>query len=66
MTSSEVAIYRGDTFVTCGPVNHVAKELGVKPDTVKFYLTPAYKRRLEKRGGGDTSLLAILLEEDEA
>lgn len=66
MTYPEVAIYRGDKFVTCGSIDQVADELGVKPNTIKFYLTPAYRRRLESRGSADTALIAIPLEEDEA
>ena len=36
----DYAVYRGDEFVTVGTQAEVARELGVKPDTIYFWSTP--------------------------
>ncbi|OEH53015.1 hypothetical protein AQ616_18425 [Oceanobacillus sp. E9] len=59
----EWAIYKGDQFVFMGTTNECAKELGVHPDTIRFYSTPIYKKRLEKRGNLDNSTVVVDLGE---
>lgn len=55
------AVYRGDGFVTVGKQREVAEELGVKPNTIHFWTTPTYRKRLKE---GSKALLAIRLEDD--
>lgn len=54
-------VYRGDEFVTVGTQAEVARELGVKPDTVYFWSTPTYNKRLKK---DSKALVSIRLEDD--
>ena len=49
----EYALYSGDKLLSMGTLEEIAKEMNVKPDTVYFYKSQAYKRRLhnpDKRG----------------
>lgn len=45
----EFALYKGDDFITSGTIKELAKFKGVKEKTIKFYLTPSYKKRIENR-----------------
>lgn len=42
------ALYKGDKFITEGTLIKLASELNVKYRTLKFYLTPCYKRRCKR------------------
>lgn len=44
----EWAVYQGDNFLFFGKTREVAERLGVSQNTVYFYSTPAYQRRLDK------------------
>ncbi|MGX1195729.1 hypothetical protein [Metabacillus sp. SLBN-84] len=62
----EVAVYKGDEFVCSGTVNECAAFRNVKPDTIRYYLTAAYQRKLEKRKGSRNPIHVIRLDgEDE-
>ncbi len=39
------ALYHGDNILTIGTIKELAKYLGVKERTIKFYSTPTYKKR---------------------
>lgn len=45
----EFALYAGDTFVSVGTAKELAKELEVKPNTIRFLSTPSYQRRMASR-----------------
>jgi len=62
MSRTTFALYRGDEFVDVGTAEEIAKRLGCKPDTIRFYATPSYQARLKDR---DKRLIAIRIEEDE-
>jgi hypothetical protein len=62
MSRSTFAVYRGDEFVDVGTAEEIAKRLGCKPGTIRFYASPSYKARLKDR---DKRLIAIRIEEDE-
>lgn len=47
------AVYKGDDFICLGTVKECAKELGVKEDTIRFYMTPVYKKRMTKSSSGN-------------
>lgn len=47
----EYAIYKGDDLLIIGTREECAKELDVKPETISFYCTPSYKKRVADRGG---------------
>ena len=56
------ALYRGDEFVDVGTKEELARKMGVKPSSISFMATPAYRRRNE---GNENRLMAYRLEEDE-
>lgn len=39
------ALYKGEICLAIGSVEEISKELNIKPETVKFYMTPSYKKR---------------------
>lgn len=45
----EYAVYKGDEFLCIGTVKECAAELGVLTETIKFYTTPTYQKRLARR-----------------
>ena len=45
----EFAVYKGDTFLFIGTAKECANRLAIKEDSFRFYLTPTYQKRLEKR-----------------
>lgn len=56
----EYALYKGDKLIGVGTVAKLARVLGVKRETVKFYGTKTYKRRLEDRKTKNARLLIEL------
>lgn len=49
----QYALYKGDEFIADGTPREIAKKTGKTFDSLMFYTTPAYRRRVEtaKRGG---------------
>ena len=39
------AVYKGDEYLMDGTIREIAISRGIKEKSVKFFLTPAYKRR---------------------
>ena len=57
----------GDKFICLGTVKEIAEYMGIKERTIWFYMSPAYKRRVEKRKGKkeySDSIIVIKIEED--
>lgn len=52
----EVAVYKGDTFIYVGTVKECATHLNVKPETIQYYLTDSYARKLAKRKNSECPL----------
>lgn len=42
------AMYKGEECLGIGTLKELAEQLKVKIKTIKFYLTPTYKRRVKK------------------
>ena len=42
------AMYKGDKLLASGTLYQLAKELKIEIQTLRFYLTPTYKKRLKK------------------
>ena len=65
------ALYKGENLITIGTAEEIAKERGIKKDTVYFLASPANKKRAEtirgKRAynGTGTQVCVALDEEDE-
>ena len=47
MRASCYAIYKGDEFIDLGTLKELGEKLGIKPNTVYFYSTPTYKKRIK-------------------
>lgn len=43
----EYALYKGDEFINLGTIPEIAKREGVKPKTIYYYKTPAYKKKFK-------------------
>lgn len=44
----QYALYKGDEFIAEGTPREIARKIGKTFDTLIFYTTPAYQRRVEK------------------
>lgn len=42
------AMYKGEECLGIGTIIQLSKQLGIKIQTLRFYLTPTYKERIEK------------------
>lgn len=62
----EYAIYKGDELLVIGTRQECADRLGVKVQTISYYCSPAYRRKLEKAGSQDVAVIAERIEIDES
>ncbi len=44
----QYSAYRGDEYIMTGNKFELAERLGVQPETIRWYATPSYRRRIEK------------------
>lgn len=65
MKVKEYVVYKGESFVCLGTIKECAQHMGVLPETVRYYTTPAYQRKLAKRKRARNYLTVSVLEEDE-
>ena len=42
------AMYKGEECLGIGTIIQLSKQLGIRIQTLRFYLTPTYKKRIEK------------------
>lgn len=61
----EVIVMRGDTTLAVGTIKEVSAQLGVNPETIRFYLTGAYARRLEKAKNLDNRITVTRTDTDD-
>lgn len=61
----EYVVYKGETFVCMGTVQECARHMGVLPETVQYYTTPTYQKRLAKRKKARNYLTVTKVEDDE-
>ncbi|MGE7545033.1 hypothetical protein [Sporosarcina newyorkensis] len=59
------ALYKGDELLSVGTIEEIAEELNVLPETVLFYGTNVYKRRLETRKNPKNCRELVELEDDD-
>ena len=60
---TEYAIYKGENLLEIGTERQLAIELGVKIETIKFYRSPAYARRLaERKKRGENCRVIVTLD----
>lgn len=61
----EYALYKGEEILAIGSLKEIAKLTGTKRETVAFYGTPAYKKRLANRRSRKARVLIDLGTEEE-
>ncbi|MGF0347628.1 hypothetical protein ACQR3P_28725 [Rhodococcus sp. IEGM1300] len=61
----EYAVYKGEKLLIMGTARECAKVLGVLPETVYYYTTDAYQRKLQKRGNPQNVRIAVCLDDEE-
>lgn len=54
----EFAMYKGDKLLGIGTIKELAKILNVKAETIRFYNTPTYQKRV-KMGKNRRELVKI-------
>ncbi len=64
-SSKEYVVYKGESLICIGTMMECAQHMGVLPETIYFYTTHAYQRRLAKRKNPGNCLTVTELEEDE-
>lgn len=62
--SYQISISRGEELIDEGPLGECAERRNIKPETLRFYLTPAYERRLGRRKTLDNSIFVVRLDDD--
>ncbi|MBN8200497.1 hypothetical protein [Bacillus sp. NTK034] len=60
----DYAVYKGEEIICIGTLVECAEQMGVKKETVKFYTTPTYKRRIAKRKNARNYITVIKLEDE--
>lgn len=45
----EYAMYKGDNLLGIGTIKELAKQLNVKPETIRFYKYNSYKKRVKEK-----------------
>jgi len=56
------ALYRGDEFIDLGTLEELEKRLNINKNTIYFYSTPAYKKRIRNP---DNTIVGIKVEDDQ-
>jgi hypothetical protein len=60
----EYAVYKGDNFMYIGTSKECAEFLGVQTNTIFFYASKAYKKRLEKTKNPQDPVIVIKIEDE--
>jgi UDP-N-acetylmuramyl pentapeptide synthase len=60
MKQKEYALYKGEKILSIGTIKEIAKELNVLPETIHFYQTPTYMKRLKNRKTKNARVLICL------
>ncbi|SBO18628.1 hypothetical protein [Carnobacterium divergens] len=58
----EYAVYKGDELLGIGTAKELAEILKVKVETIKFYSTASYQKRIKKEN--HNRLISVKLEDD--
>lgn len=58
-------MYKGEDLLHIGTLDELAEAHGVKRETIKFYLTPAYLRRIARRKKPMNYITLTKLEDEE-
>lgn len=58
------ALYKGDKFIDLGTKKELAEKMGYNPETIGYFASPTYYRKIAKRKNSSNSLIAIRIEDD--
>ncbi|MPQ22191.1 hypothetical protein CKN82_11280 [Carnobacterium divergens] len=58
----EYAVYKGDELLGIGTAKELSERLKVKVETIKFYSTASYQKRIKKEN--HNRLISVKLEDD--
>lgn len=64
MKKKEYALYKGENCLAIGSIKEIAKQMGVKENTIKFYMSPVYIKRRSK-SKTDNYRTLVCLDDDE-
>ncbi|MEY9979715.1 helix-turn-helix transcriptional regulator [Lysinibacillus sp. RC79] len=56
---NEYALYKGEQMVAIGTVKEIAEERGVKPETIRFYMSGVYQRRSKREVNNRLQLIKL-------
>lgn len=61
------AMYRGEECLCTGTADEISKQMNIKKETLWFYASPTYKRRLEsrKKGPSDKQRIVVCIGEED-
>ena len=62
---SDYAMYKGETLLHIGTIEEIAKAHGVLQQTIRFYATPAYRRRISKCEKAENYIEVFRLEDED-
>lgn len=65
MSRREYALYKGEEILCIGTIDEIARAQRIERETVMFYKTPGYLKRIQKRKRGQDYMLLIAIEEEE-
>ena len=55
------ALYKGEELIADGTLKEISAKLGVKIETLRFYKSPAYKKRIR----GENARILVCIDEEE-
>ncbi|WP_026572484.1 hypothetical protein [Bacillus sp. UNC438CL73TsuS30] len=63
--TKEYAVYKGDELLVIGTARECAEALGVQRETIIYYMSAAYQRRLSKRKDTKNALVTVPLDDED-
>lgn len=60
----DYALYKGEKILSIGTIEEIAKELGVRKETIYFYKSSAYKKRVNERKNKRNFRILIPIDEE--
>ena len=65
MATKEYALYRGEDLMCIGTASEIAQERNVQVQTILFYKTPSYQKRVESRKTSKNALVLVAFDDEE-
>ena len=61
----DYALYRGDDLIIIGTLEDLAKEMGIKVASVKWYMSNSYQKRMDKMKNKDNAVIIFQIDDEE-